>query len=217
MLPIVGITCDLDGESRVAVRRSYAEAVARAGGMSVLLPPVASLAHAHAAMCDALVLTGGDDPAMEPFGKATDPRVTLVHPDRQAYETALLTVLARTHPDKPVLGVCLGMQMMALVAGGDLDQFLPEPDVARHWDREHPVLPEAGAPVHLAGIVRSRHKQAVRDPGTLAVIARAGDDLIEAVADPSRRFYVGVQWHPERTADAGVGDALFERLVRAAR
>lgn len=198
------------------MRQSYAQAVARAGGTPVLLPPVASLAAAHAAMCHALVLTGGDDPAMEPFGKVTDPRVTLVDPERQAYETALLRLLAREHADKPVLGVCLGMQMMALVAGGDLDQCLPEAGAARHWDREHPVLPEAGAPVRFAGVVRSRHKQAVRDAGTLAVLARADDGLIEAVSDPSRRFYVGVQWHPERTADASVGDALFERLVRSA-
>lgn len=206
----------MDQEGRAVVRRSYVEAVVRAGGSPVLLPPVESLAAVHAAMCDALVLTGGDDPAMEPFGKVTDPRVTLVDPERQAYETALLRLLARDHPDKPVLGVCLGMQMMALVAGGDLDQYLPEAVSARHWDREHSVAPEAGAPMRLGGIVRSRHKQAVRDAGSLAVVARADDGLIEAVASPSRRFYVGVQWHPERTGDAGVGDALFERLVRGA-
>ena len=68
-----------------------------------------------------------------------------------------------------------------------------------------------------AGVIHSHHRQAVTDSGSLAVVARAPDGVIEAVRDEQRQFYLGVQWHPERTADAGLGIALFRSMVEAAR
>jgi len=195
--------------------------VAAAGGVAVLLPAVVGLAEEHARLCDAFVLTGGGDPRTEEFGAATHPRAEPVHPERQAYEVALLRVLARERRGAPVLGVCLGMQMMALQAGGRLDQHLPETlaTADRHAGGLHAVVPVAGTdgPVRLArGEVASRHRQAVADPGALRTIAVSEDGVIEAVADPTRAFYVGVQWHPERTADPVLGRGVFEALVRAA-
>lgn len=198
---------------------AYCAAVARAGGTPILLPPIAALTSAHAFACSAFVFTGGDDPRTEPFGVPTHPRATPLHPDRQEYETAMLRRLAADHPGKPVLGVCLGMQMMALVAGGRLDQYMPDnrPDAARHWAATHPVAPAPGYADLAAGTVHSRHRQAVADTGSLAAVAHADDGVIEAISDPARRFYLGVQWHPERTNSAALGAALFERLVAAAR
>ena len=106
------------------------------------------------------------------------------------------------------------MQMMALVAGGTLDQHLPDttPTHADHWNNDHDVRAVAGDLIR-PGTVRSKHRQAIADPGTMRTTAVSHDQLIEAVDAPERRFYVGVQWHPERTE----GDHIIEALVEAAR
>lgn len=215
--PVVGITCDVV-EERARVRILYAKCVAKAGGTPILLPPLPAMAHEHAELCAALIMTGGNDPLTEPFGAPTHPMAERVPPTRQAYELAVLHAFDE-RPQKPVLGVCLGMQYMALVAGGELDQHLPEttPTAADHMDeRTHRVEPVNGSRLP-AGEVTSSHHQAVRDAGALEIAAVAPDGVIEAVRDPSRPFYLGVQWHPERTDDHGLGQRLFDQLVEAAR
>ncbi len=226
----VGITCDLaeakpggggGGVLRAQAALAYAEMVMTAGGVPVMLPPVEGLVDAHIALCDAFVLTGGDDPRTEPFGEPTHPAAVLVRPERQAYETRLLRTLAEKHPEKPVLGVCLGMQMMALVAGGSLDQHMPETmgeaAAARHrHNAEHGIVSTCELLPSAGGVVTSHHRQCVTDPGSLRIAARADDGggVIEAIVDPARPFYLGVQWHPERTADAGLGVELFKSLIK---
>lgn len=225
--PLVGITADLTDHAnglRVFTYQNYAAAIDAAGGTPVLLPPIAETASDLAARLDAFVFTGGDDPFTEPFGEPTDPRVTPVHPERQRFESALLRAIIEHAPDTPVLGVCLGMQMQALVAGGRLDQFMPDTLAthADHWEHHHTVLPTPAAEhlppaLRFRGTVRSKHHQAVADPGTLTVIATAPDGTIEAICDPARRFWVGVQWHPERTDRDAVGQTLYQELVCAAQ
>ncbi len=222
--PRVGITCDLiphNNLERAAAPTPYVHAVARTGAVPLLLPPVPALARELLDACDALVLTGGDDPRTEPFGVPTHPKAVPLHPDRQAFELALLETLAAERPQMPVLGVCLGMQLMALAAGGALDQHMPDtiptsaPD---HWERPHAIRPEPGVEPNpiTPGEVNSKHRQRVEHPGSLRVLARAHDTVIEAIDDPGRPFYLGVQWHPERTPFAPLGDELFTMLTRAA-
>jgi putative glutamine amidotransferase len=221
--PTIGITPDVvehEGRVRVQCSMAYLEAIDRAGGVGVVLSALEGLVGAQVALCDGLVLTGGDDPRTERFGVATDARVTPVHPRRQAFEEALLEHVGSTGRALPVLGVCLGMQMMALMAGGRLDQHMPagvDPG-GRHWGREHEIEPSGDGAGGLigAGRVFSRHRQCVVDPGRLRVLASAPDGVVEAVGDPDRPFHVGVQWHPERTADERLGDRLFGALVEAA-
>ena len=227
-LPVIGITADLaevEGRGpRAQCAMAYCRAVAAAGGVPVILPPIEVAAGEHLKRCDGLVLTGGDDPRVEPFGDVTHAKASpLVHPERQAYEAALLRLLeGHTHLSGggiPVLGVCLGMQMMALVAGGRLNQHMPDdvPTAAAHaGNAVHRVKPVVEG-VLPEGEVTSCPHQAVRESGRLRVVATAEDGVIEAIDDPSRRFYLGVQWHPERTADPGLGAGLFARLVEAAR
>lgn len=227
MTPLVGITCDLaetpEGRLRAVGAAAYFDAVAAAGGVPVLLPPVAACAEEYVSRCDAIVLTGGQDPRMEPLGGITHPSAEPMHPRRQDFEFALLTALDKSRL-KPALGVCLGMQLMSLNAGGALDQHLPDSlkTADRHSkDHQHRIEPVAGAapqggPIP-AGLVASNHHQAVTNAGRLRVVARSEDGVIEAVDDPARPFYLGVQWHPERTPDQALGAGMFRRLIDAAR
>lgn len=219
-LPIVGITMDVsepNGRLKLDVALAYSRCVSAAGGTPFLLAPLPEAIPQQLATCDAFVFTGGDDPVLEPFGVATHPKVTRLHPLRQQYELALLAALDNG-PDKPVLGICLGMQLMCLRAGGTMDQYMPEstPTHARHWGADHDITPHSAASVRLArGTVHSKHKQAIVNPGALRVIATSDDGVIEAADYPKRKFYVGVQWHPERTENAQLGQSIFNQLIAA--
>ena len=226
MACVVGITCDTAAKGRGRIMhespRDYAAAVRRAGGTPLLLPHDIAGIPTYLSICHAIVLSGGDDPVTEPFGEPTHPAAKRMEPVRQAFEVELIRRLDQTA--HPVLGVCFGMQLMALHHGGRLDQHLPDSHdaatVARHADADHVVslVIDENRLLPARGTVHSFHHQAVRDAGAMRVVATCPDDgIIEAIdlADP--RFYLGVQWHPERTADPAMGDALFARLVRSAR
>ncbi len=221
MKPLIGITTDLievKGSVRAAAALAYVRGVADAGGLPVLLPPVVEHVPEVIRHFDAFVLIGGKDADTEQFGEPRHAASDCVHPDRQAFDTALLRALREQRPEAPALGVCLGMQMMALDAGGRINQHLPDtlPSHAAHrGDNVHPVTPvRAGADRYglTAGPVCSSHHQAVREPGSLVVLAHSDDGVIEAVADPARPFYLGVQWHPERT-EGPLGLNVFKELL----
>lgn len=211
--PLIGITPDRP-QKRIEVRSTYLDAVRASGGLPVVLSGCLQDVPAIIQHLDGLVLTGGDDPIMEPFGVPTHPKACRIDACRQEFELALLEAVG-TRPELPVLGVCLGMQLMGLHAGGQLDQHLPDTlaTAADHADgRMHSIEGMLGS-----GSVWSRHRQALVDPGSLQVVARAGDGVIEAIASPDRPMYLGVQWHPERTDDLQMGMGLFHQLVDHAR
>ena len=216
--PIVGLTCELwerESGPRPFAALAYSEAVTRAGGIPIMLPPIEQRLPEFFALCDGFVLTGGYDPITEPFGVPTHPKATPVDPRRQQFELAVLDHASTNRV--PTLGVCLGEQYMALHAGGELDQHLPETLATheRHWDRQHDIIPCHEAAGFERAACASTHRQAVRDPGSLTVVAMSDDGVIEAVADLDHPFYLGVQWHPERTTTPALGQALFDRLVAA--
>lgn len=200
----------------------YANAVTTTGGLPVLLPPVAGTGAADAvvARLDGLVVTGGPDVDPARYGAEPHPRTAGWRPDRDAWESALLDAAAAAR--LPVLGVCRGMQLMAVHAGGELDQHTP--DLVGH-DEHSPggdefgtleVSTEPGS--RLATLVgpslevSCHHHQSVRTHPGFAAVARATDGTLEAMELPGDRFCLAVQWHPETANDVG----LLAGLVRAA-
>jgi len=200
----------------------YAAAVVSCGGVPVLLPPIDTPGAATAVVSrlDGLVISGGADVDPSRYGADAHPRTANWRPDRDAWELALLD--AADAIALPVLGVCRGMQVMAVHAGGRLDQHTP--DLVGH--EEHSpggdefgavtVRTEAGTRVaSLIGdstTVNCHHHQSVDEHPGFVAAARAADGTLEAMEAAGDRFCVAVQWHPETVADVG----LLAGLVRAA-
>ena len=226
MRPIIGITTYVLPATfgvwhelpSALVPYDYVAAVREAGGRAVLLPPDDQDADVLDRL-DGLVLAGGPDLEPGRYGAAREP-LTESHPERDAGE--FLLVRRALEMNLPVLGVCRGMQLLTVAAGGRLHQHLP--DVLGH--EKHRPAPgvygqrearfEPGS--RIAALMRDDaaihcyHHQGVADPGTLRVTGWAEDGLPEAVEDPHRRFVLGVQWHPEVVRDG----RLFGALVAAA-
>lgn len=217
--PLVAITSDLmirKDRPTAYLTMTYAQAVHQAGGIPVILPPMPGNAVDLIGQFDAFILSGGDDPTTESFGHPTHQESTPVIEARQTFETELISELDN-HPDVPVLGICLGMQMLALCRGGTINQHLPDTHSthADHWDNEHDIS-SIDEGMLSSGTVWSGHRQAVADPANFRVLATSPDGVIEAFDDPNCAFMLAVQWHPERTTDPKLGQGLFDRLIQAA-
>ncbi|MEI5675248.1 MULTISPECIES: gamma-glutamyl-gamma-aminobutyrate hydrolase family protein [unclassified Nocardioides] len=199
----------------------YAEAVEATGGVPVLLPTQGpASAEAVVARLDGLVISGGADVDPGRYDTPPHPRTAAWRADRDAWELALLD--AAELRGLPVLGVCRGMQLMAVHAGGLLDQHTP--DLVGH-ERHSPggdvfgdITVATVAGTRVAGLVGSElvvschHHQSVRTHPGYVPAAHAADGTLEAMEDPQARFRVAVQWHPETAADVG----LLAGLVREA-
>ena len=200
----------------------YVDAVARAGGVPVLLPPQEHGADEAVQGVDALVLTGGSDVDPERYQQPPHDGTKVIRPWRDDWE---LRLLARAlTADLPVLGVCRGAQLLNVALGGTLDQHIPD-TVGHHRHCPAPgvfgqtrVTLSPGsvlaAVLGPAATVACYHHQAVdKLAPELTVAGWSDDDVVEAVELPGHRFTVGVQWHPEQDAD---DLRLFEALVAAA-
>jgi putative glutamine amidotransferase len=200
----------------------YAAAVEDTGGVPVLLPPLGQKGAADSvvARLDGLVISGGADVDPERYGAEPHPHTQGWRPDRDAWEMALLDAAATD--GLPVLGVCRGMQVMTVQAGGVLDQHTP--GIVGH-DRHSPGGDEFGRidvatvpGTRVAGLlgdtlaVNCHHHQSVRTHPGFVAAAHATDGTLEAMEVSGDRFCVAVQWHPETAADVG----LLAGLVRAA-
>lgn len=215
--PLIGITADLVGDY-ARNRRTYLDMVAAAGGIPVMLPPNAALRDEMLDRVDGVIITGGDDIDVSRFGIPLHPKAECMPAERQDAEFALLRALD-ARPDKAVLGICLGMQLMGVHRGCTLIQHLGDviADGERHRnDSIHPVEAVKGSPLS-SGLVKSWHHQALADAANFEVIARSDDGVLEGIIDPKRRFYLGVQWHPERTEAPETGLAVVKKLVDHAR
>jgi putative glutamine amidotransferase len=227
--PILGITTYLTSarfgtweEDAALIPASYVRAVEAAGGRALLVPPSMDGIEETLDALDGLLFSGGSDLDPELYGQETHAETADVVPERDRAEIALLQ--AALERDMPVLAVCRGSQVLNVARGGDLVQHLP--DVV--GDEKHKHTPGVFADHDVALVsgtrvqqilgdhapVKSHHHQGYGQLGEgLREAARADDGTIEALEDPSRRFALGVLWHPE----AGDDLALIEALVEEAR
>lgn len=223
--PLVGITSYLEEASwgvwrqpAAVLPQLYLDAVSRAGGIPVLLPPQTGDAGRLLDRLDGLVLAGGSDIDPGRYGAPAHPRTGAPHELRDAWEFDLLR--GALERDLPVLGVCRGMQLLNVALGGDLVQHLPE----QVGGEEHQIAPATynrqavviSPGSRLGGImghsakVPCYHHQAVGRLGSgLRATAWSADESVEAVELPDHRFALGVQWHPEADpADTRLFDAF---------
>lgn len=226
--PLIAINGELTpGDSpALSLKNRYAEAVLKAGGVPVAVPPVGGPSDIRRllALVDGLVFSGGDDFDTARLGLGpTHPSAKPVPSAKQDFDFELAR--AALEQRVPMLGICYGMQLFGLVGGGELYQHLPEerPGCRAHSGGAlHPVALEAdsqlGRVVDVPELeVHSRHHQALRAVGPAwRVCARDDEGLIEALERPGHPFAIGVQWHPELAAEGSPHDRLFRALVFAA-
>jgi putative glutamine amidotransferase len=229
MRPVIGITAYAQQARFGAwdvpsalVPLSYVQAVEEAGGRALVVPPSEDGIEETMAVLDGLILSGGADLDPELYGEEAHEATFGVDPARDQAE--LLLLKAALDRDMPVLAICRGSQVLNVALGGDLEQHIPD-QLGHEGHKETPGAfsehaVELDPDTHLAEVlgdrieIKSHHHQGFRRLGKgLREAAHADDGTLEAVEDPSRRFALGVLWHPE----AGEDRRLFEALVEEAR
>jgi putative glutamine amidotransferase len=238
--PVIGICTTLErarwsywDQEAFLLPRSYIDAVQRAGGVALMLPPDEAVVREPDLMLDAidgLMLAGGADIDPDAYGERPHPKTAGTVPERDRFELALAR--GALERDIPFLGICRGMQLMNIVCGGSLIQDLPE----RFGHHEHRRVPgsfdgadhdvklaEGSLAARAAGeqlhSTKSHHHQGVDRIGQELVVSgwSVMDELPEAIELPDRRFALGVQWHPEADATSNLIAALVaEAAERAA-
>ena len=221
--PLIGIsanTADID----LTLRRVYCDQIVRAGGVPMVLPPVDDVEVLINMLegIDGLVLTGGADYNPLWYGEQPEKELHTINSTRDLPEL-LLTRLAFNR-QIPILGICRGVQTIAIALGGNLVQDLKTPlkhgqDAPRSEATHSVTITEGSTLYGLYGqetFVNSFHHQAVKDCGShLHVVATAPDGVIEAVESTEQKALMGVQWHPEWMGDEGL--KLFEWLTQRSR
>ena len=220
----IGITTSFN-EDEQRLHHTYVQAVERAGGLPLIVPMLETreATEDFVDLLDALVITGG--PAIgEGTNGALAPELDELDPVREAVDRRLLDAFSRRR--RPMLGICYGMQLLNVRAGGTLygDVEHQQEDATSHSQkrdaRRHPLHCEPGTwTARLLGVepreVNTRHLQAVARVGEgLRVAARAPDGVVEAI-ESEDGLVLGVQFHPEREGDAML--PLFHHLVERAR
>jgi putative glutamine amidotransferase len=214
--------------AEMALGITYVRAIETAGGIPVVMPPLAPAdVPALVARLDGLLLSGGPDLAPDAYGAEPHAELGDTEAGLDAFEYAV--VGEALDAGLPILGICRGAQALNVVRGGTLHQHLPDlGDAVAHRQRDeaqrrtHQVQVLRGT--RLARLLRtttldvnSFHHQAVDRLGAgLRVSARAPDGTVEAIEDPALPFVLAVQWHAETLVPDSPHRALFDELVAAA-
>lgn len=231
--PVIGITvAHCTEELKTFPRHYYVESIRKAGGIPLILPPVQTLEEASEVLdlIHGLLLSGGGD--ISPVYMKEEPRrgIDGCFPERDMSEI-MLTQLAMQR-DLPLLGICRGIQVLAVASGGRIYQDVPSqyPTAMEHSQtapRQYPWhdvdIVEESVLFRLLGEtnigVNSLHHQAVSEiPPGFIQNALASDGIIEGIEKPGAKFCVGVQWHPESMMETEEhSKVLFRGFVEACR
>lgn len=225
--PMIGLTgncADID----VTIRNYYHKQIVAAGGVPVIIPPVADkdVIINTLERLDAIILTGGAD--YNPLWAGEEPSAKLHHINAQRDLPELLITRLAYNRNIPMLGICRGIQTLAMALDGKVIQDISEtiPNTIKHsqdadtCEPTHSVSVAEGSMLHdVYGkdklYVNSFHHQAVSDCGPKFIVtAKANDGVVEAIESSEYRKIMGVQWHPECMGDDG--QPLFKWLVDAA-
>ena len=237
MRPIIGITPSLEsGEGKIYTPTSYPKAIIEAGGTPVFFNFTRDdeMIEAYAGMVDGVLFSGGDDINPATYGEDQIWACGDVVPLRDDFEIKLLKVLVEKYPEKPILGICRGCQLMNVAMGGTLYQDLRsqkegcirhQQQQSSHYASHKAILTEGSLLHRIYGSteiqVNSFHHQAVKvlAPG-MKMVATARDGVAEAFEKPDHPYFVAVQWHPERLVEGPhhpEHKPLFKSFVDACR
>lgn len=227
--PIIGITGNY-GDLTCKLAETYYKSVAKAGGVPVIIPPLADkevIINTLNAI-DGLILSGGGDYDPRYAGEEPDPKLGEINEERDLPEL-FITRLAYNR-QIPILGICRGIQTLAMALGGRVKQDITDIAAINHSQQEERHVPTHKVIIEKDSIisqlytltdkyatlpVNSFHHQAVCDCGDkFRVVAKSEDGIIEAMESREFKSIIGVQWHPE-CLDGGL--PLFEWLVREAK
>ena len=230
--PVIGITANYS-DIDATVRDRYYKQIISAGGVPVIIPPIADTAIIADTLnkVDGILLTGGGDYNPLWCGEEPSPKLHNINRERDAAEL-ILTRLAY-NKQIPILGICRGIQTIAMALGGHVAQDISSQATIKHsQDAEatHSVIIEEAGMLHdiyfpnantqhpspNTLLVNSFHHQAVDNPGSLfRATAHSKDGIIEAIESTEYKNVMGVQWHPEWLGKDGL--PLFKWLVDSAR
>lgn len=231
-VPLIALLGEVDDDKKSAVKSSYVEAIAAAGGAPVLIPYTESgeTLDALCAACDGFFFTGGADIAPEIYGERRSVFCGIVHPLRDELELA--TFRRAFALGKPILAVCRGAQLVNAALGGTLYQDIPSeiPSGILHRQREavnepsHSVNILKDSGVTLFGnaeriVANSFHHQAVKRlaPG-LKTFAVTDDGIVEGFYMPGEQYLYAYQWHPERLWETDeFNRRIFESFIAACK
>jgi putative glutamine amidotransferase len=226
--PIIGITAQKQQEAGTFhTPVGYVNAVRRVGGVPILLPPGEPDPAVLLEVVDGLVFSGGGDLDPATYNGATHPTIYGVDPERDASELALAKLALAA--DKPVLGICRGLEVLMVASGGDLVQHVPDEfgETIRHRiDKLKPsehnvqIFPDSQL-AKIIGVteltVVSWHHQAARTvPPGWRVVAQAPDGVIEALEHENHPWGFALQWHPELSPADPLHLCIFHAFIEAA-
>lgn len=217
--PVIGLTAKLISEGTdtyYKLDRNYVDAIVAAGGEPLILPFVGQKAEAGRWLdrVAGVVFTGGPDINPVRWSEPLHPKVSLMHPDKEASDFLYANESLRR--DVPVLAICLGCQEINVALGGSLHQHIE----GHEGGREHGV--EVGESrlrefVGRSPSVNSYHHQSIHRLGKGLSITARTDGVIEGIESAKHRWVVGVQWHPERIARRPEQKQLFQAFVSEAK
>lgn len=237
MRPLIGLTISIQqDEKKLYTPTSYTNAIIEAGGTPILLNVTRDeeMIADYAAALDGFLFSGGDDVDPAFYGEDQQWACGDVCPLRDEFEIKLLRTLLEKYPEKPILGICRGEQVLNVALGGSLYQDLHSqfPGCIRHQQQQispyasHKAMVEPGSRLYdIYGsnevMVNSFHHQAVKEIGPgLVITAKSTDGVVEGFEKPDHPYFVAVQWHPERLVEREFHPehkALFKSFVDACR